>query len=658
VKVHLRVGVALAAAMLAASTATSGLVLAAPSGRAILAGSVPSWATAANFKSAADPSTAVGFRVYLGWQNQAGAEALARAVSNPRSASYGRYLTPAQFRQQFAPSQAQVNAVQGWLRSAGFTLDYTPTNNHYVAAEGTLAQAAVAFSTTFNEYRVNGRTVRAPAGQLSVPATLSGVVTAVLGLDESASFVHTNHITADANPPAAFVNAPPCSTYWAQKTTATTQTPNGLTLPTDGNGPIPFAPCGYVASQLRGAYGVASAVASGTDGRGQTVAIIDAYASPTIVSDVNTYSSLHGMPTFQGNQFNQVVAPGTYRRPQNPKQDPQGWSGEETLDVEAVHSMAPGANIVYVGAPNNYQDLDAALNHVVDRGLARIVTNSYGFPTEALPPGYIKPYNDTLIQAAVEGIGVYFSSGDNGDEIHTVGYRTADWPASSPWVTAVGGTSLAVGASNNYLFETGWGTIRTQLNATNSAWNHATDTFLYAAGGGSSCLFAQPAYQVGIVPSAISTHAGRLCGSFNGRAVPDVGAIADPNTGMLIGQTQTFPDGTTKYSEYRIGGTSLASPIFAGLMALADQARGTAHGFLNPVLYAAPASAFNDIVDPASPIAVVRSDYVNGVDATAGYRFTLREMDQTGTLHTVPGYDDVTGRGTPSGSFLTWFGSH
>src|SRR5262249_43456525 len=155
------------------------------------------------------------------------------------------------------------------------------------------------------------------------------------------------------------------------------------------------------------------------DGRGQTVAVIDAYASPTIVQDVNQWSTNRGLPALRPNQFSQVVAPGTFRRPQNPRQDPQGWYGEQTLDIEAVHGMAPGANIVYVGAPNSYQDLDAALNHVVDRGLAQIVTNSYGWSTELLPPGRVKPVEDTLIQAAAEGIGVYFSSGDDGDETST-----------------------------------------------------------------------------------------------------------------------------------------------------------------------------------------------------------------------------------------------
>src|SRR5439155_1646624 len=131
--------------------------------------------------------------------------------------------------------------------------------------------------------------------------------------------------------------------------------------------------------------------------------------------------------------------------------------------------------------------------------------------------------------------------------------RTVDWPASSPYVTAVGGTSLAVGASNQYLFETGWGTTRSGWNASCSKTATVTwcptppGTWLYGSGGGVSRLFGVPSYQVGIVPSTVFSAQGRT-----GRAVPDVAALGDPNTGYLIGQTQTFPDGASHYSEYRI----------------------------------------------------------------------------------------------------------
>jgi subtilase family serine protease len=455
----------------------------------------------------------------------------------------------------------------------------------------------------------------------------------VIGIDESQSLIQPMTQEPAAPPAAGFRNAAPCSTYWDQYDTATTpvsdptQGASNVFLPNYSGSSRPFAPCGYYGAQLQSAYGVSSALASGVDGSGVTVAVIDAYASPTIESDANTYFSRHGIPTFKNGQFKQVVPPGIFNKPESNKQDPQGWYGEETLDVEAVHTMAPGANVVYVGAPNNRQDLDASLNHVVEKRLADIVTNSYGFSTEFLPRGYIKPYNDTFIQAALEGIGVYFSSGDDGDETFggPASTATVDWPASSPWVSAVGGTSLAQGTAadpTQYLFETGWGTNRNRLNCSGflkqimNNWC-SSEVYLYGSGGGTSRLFAEPGYQQGVVPSQIANRWGSP-----GRAVPDIAAVGDPNTGMLIGQTQQFSTGP-QYDEYRIGGTSLSSPLMAGI-----------------------------IVDPASTVAVVRNDFVNSENGNDGFLLSIRKMNVTFTLHTVPGYDDVTGRGTPNDAFV------
>ena len=621
--------------------------VAATSPRATLTGNVPPWAQAANFKQAASGTDAIGFRIYLAWHDQSGLLALAQQVSDPASSTYGQYLTPAQFHQRFSPSQSEVNAVKSWLTGQGFTVDYIPGNNHYVAAEGTVAQAAAAFGTTFDLYSVQGLTLRAPTSNISVPASVAPLISGVLGLDDSDQLVHTNMAGgpgSDAPPSEAFVSAQPCSSYWGE------QQATGFTNPY-GKGPLPYVPCGYTPQQVKGAYGLGN---TGFDGSGQTVAVIDAYASPTIVQDVNQWSVNRGVPALSPSQFSQVVAPGTFRHPEaGQKQDPQGWYGEETLDIEAVHGMAPGANIVYVGAPNNFQDLDAALNHVVDRHLASIVTNSYGWDSELLPPGRILPVEDTILQGVVEGIGIYFSSGDNGDESLVDGYRTADWPASSPFVTAVGGTSLAVGAGNAYLFETGWGTTRSRWNtscgSTPSWCPKPPGTWLYGSGGGVSQLFGEPFYQSGVVPAAVYNAQGR-----NGRAVPDVAAVGDPNTGYLVGQTQTFPDGSTRYAEYRIGGTSLSSPLFAGLMALADQAAGSPHGFANPALYRLSGSAaFNDVSAPAATVAAVRADYANAVDASAGVLYSLRTFNQTLSLKTTAGYDDVTGLGSPAGSLIT-----
>ncbi|NUR62048.1 MAG: S8 family serine peptidase, partial [Catenulispora sp.] len=294
---------------------------------------------------------------------------------------------------------------------------------------------------------------------------------------------------------------------------------------------------------------------------------------------------------------------------------------------------------------------DAALNDVVDKHLASIVSNSYGNSSENLPVGRIKPENDTFIQAALTGIGVYFSSGDNGDETGgdpaNAAAATPDWPASSPWVTSVGGTSLGVGPAGQYLFETGWQTGRSALAG--GAWSPAAPgTYLYGAGGGTSRLFAQPAYQAGVVPAALS----QVHGGAPMRVEPDIAGLADPTTGMLVGQTQAFPNGTSRYSEYRIGGTSLACPLTAGFIALAQQKAGHDLGFANPLIYAhAGGAAFHDVT-PNNSVHAVRAEYANGIDASNGYVYTLRTMsDDSGlTIHTAAGYDDITGVGTPDGA--------
>jgi subtilase family serine protease len=617
---------------------------AAATSRTALPDSAPNWATPSAQVGSAPNTQTKTFWVYLKLRNSGELDQRIAAVSDPAGASYGNYLTPAQFDARYAPSKSAVSAVSNWLRSAGFSVssDDAPSNNRWVEATGDVAQVEKAFSTQIRTYRHAGRVLQAPNGDLSIPRSVSKSITGITGLDGSDRLVKplqtaqpTPGDLTSAPPSPAFVNAPPCSTYWGEHPASDQPPAYGQTQP--------YAPCGYTPSQLEGAYGIGGAIGSGNNGSGQTVAIIDAFASPTILQDANQYSSLHGLPPVG---FRQIVPPGVFNAPADDPCDPQGWYGEETLDVEAVHSMAPGANVLYVGGKDcNDESLISAMNKIVDKRQAQIITNSYGDAGEDVPRGIVRAWNDTFRQAAVEGIGVYFSSGDEGDEIADIGTRSTDFPASDPLVTAVGGTSLGVGQSNDYLFETGWGTSTSTL--TNGDWAPTPPgDYLYGGGGGTSQVFAEPGYQKGVVPGRIA----RYFGGRPGRAVPDVSAVGDPQTGMLVGQTQTFPDGTTKYSEYRLGGTSLSSPLFAGIMALADQAGGTHHGFANPLFYSdAGSSVFHDIVDPNTQLAVVRNDYVNGVDATDGTTTKLRSFNTTGTIHTRPGYDDVTGVGTPDG---------
>jgi len=174
-----------------------------------------------------------------------------------------------------------------------------------------------------------------------------------------------------------------------------------------------------------------------------------------------------------------------------------------------------------------------------------------------------------------------------------------------------------------------------------------------SGGGGVSKLYAEPSYQRAVVPDRLARN-----GSRRGRVVPDVAILGDPNTGMLIGQTQTFSDGVS-FDVFRIGGTSLSSPLFAGVMALADQRAGYAHGFANPALYRLYQSGAYTDVTAGSALAMVRVNYANGENAADGTSTTARVVDDPNlTIHTGVGYDNVTGMGTPWGpTFLLLMGA-
>ena len=199
---------------------------AAPGQGVKLGGSVPSWARASALKSAASPAARVSFQLQLGWRNAASAAALATAVSDPRSRLYGHYLTAPQFRVRYAPTQASVAAVRAWLTSQGFTVTDVPANHLYVAATGTVAQVEAAFAVKMNVYRVQGASLRAPAQAPTVPASLSHIVTGVVGLAQ-----HVMKPAIIAPPPAGFRNGQPWSAYWGQMVATDKPSAYGVSQP-------------------------------------------------------------------------------------------------------------------------------------------------------------------------------------------------------------------------------------------------------------------------------------------------------------------------------------------------------------------------------------------------------------------------------------------
>jgi subtilase family serine protease len=610
----------------------------ASTGSVTLKGSAPSWAGHAAVRPA-KASGRVSVRVYLAPRGGIAAlRAAVTAASTPGSAAYGRFLTPAQYRARFEPTAAAVASVSAWLRSAGLRITAVEASHRYVSAGGSVAAAERAFGAKLNVYRHAGKLVRAPSSNARVPAGVAGSVLGVTGLSTAPEYSRPQI----GPPPAGFRNARPCS-----KTFGTIP----ATVQADGKTPLPkfqgkvrdYAVCGYTPKQFRGAYGVS---ATGLTGKGQSIGIVDAFAAGTILKDANTYAKRHGDRPFAKGQFTQNMPVKFHLHP-NQCQTPADWAGEETLDVEAAHGMATKAHVTYYGAQSCLnQDLQFALGRVDDQDKVSVVSNSYGGPTAGETAGDIAAWEQVILQGEMEGITFLFSSGDNGDWQAILGFKDTDYPASDPFVTAVGGTSTAIGPNDHLLWQTGWGTEKYSLSTNGQGWVPiAADPFLYGAGGGFSTVFARPSYQNGVV------HGG------SGRAYPDVALDADPTTGMLVGETQIFPTGV-RYDEYRIGGTSLASPLMAGIVADAAQHANGRLGFLNIAIYklaAAHIGAFNDVTSIAG--ANVRPDFANGVNKANGYLYSVRTFDQDSSLRTAPGWDDVTGAGTPNSVFLTAFGS-
>ncbi len=607
--------------------------------RDLLSGTRPVWATARADKGAASDGARVSARVYLAGKDAAGLAAYARAVSDPDSASYGKYLTAKQAQARFGATKAQVAAVKSWLTAAG--LKVTGVTRHYVSVSGDVAAAEKAFGTQLHNFAKGSKTYRAPASAASVPQGLADAVLTVTGLDNAPHMA--THDDQLPPPDTVFRNAGPFSSYYGSKTAST--------LPSAYGKKLPYAVKGYTGKQLRAAYGAGTRT-----GKGVRVAITDAYASPTIAYDAGTYAKRNGDAAWKTGRLHQVL-PQKYTDTKDCSAS--GWYGEETLDVEAVHAVAPAADVTYVGAAScGDGDLLDALGKVVDNHLADIVSNSWGDVESNETPDVAAAYDQIFQLGAVQGIGFYFSSGDDGDEVASSGTKQVDSPANSAWVTAVGGTSLAVGKDDTYLWETGWGTDKADLSADGRSWTGFPGAFTSGAGGGTSRTVAEPSYQRGVVPDALA----KANGADGNRVVPDIAAIADPNTGFLVGQTQSSPDGKKQaYSEYRIGGTSLAAPTIAALQALAQEARGKAIGFANPAIYAkAGSKVYHDVTDnpTGSGLAVARLDFVNGYDATGGLSTSVRSLGKDSSLTAVKGYDDVTGVGTPASGYVESYRRH
>ena len=639
-------GLSAGATAIALTAAAGSASAAASRPRFTLAGSTPGWLSQARNLGATRSGQQVDFGVLLNMRNTAGAAATLQAISTPGSASYGHWLSNKQFDARYGPVRSSVSAVQRWMRSQGFRITTTLPSGMYMEATGSVAQIDRTFNTAVRNYSYRGKLVHANSTALSFPASTPAAVRSavggLLGIDQGSELKQPAD-TLPGPPPGAHYGVQPCSSYYGQKIATNKPEAYGKHQP--------YVICGYTPGQYQSAYGETPLLKRGINGHGVTVAITDAYAAPTIYSDAQRYSKVHGQPQFTHGQFTQKT-PAKNGYNLEKACGPQGWYGEETLDVEAVHAMAPGAKIIYVGAKNCAAGLNEAWASAIDHHIANVITNSWTQGTDnikSIGQAQLKFYEQYSMEAAMTGITVNFSSGDSGDGTSggtKLKNKTVEFPADLPDVSGIGGTSVYIGKNGQHLAEYGWQSDYTTL--TKGHWTPAPPgTYSGGGGGGTSVLFKQPFYQHGKVPTSISQYWGKT----PMRAVPDIAMPADPNTGLEVGQTQKFPHGTY-WAQYRIGGTSLASPLMAGLVAVADQLSHRPLGFINPLYYdrMLGTPALNDIVAPKTPQAEVRTDYANFLNRSQGKLYRLQTIDvQSSTLHDTPGYDDETGVGTPNG---------
>jgi subtilase family serine protease len=586
-------------------------------------GSVPSSQTAA-------------IRVYLAGRDPAGLRALAAQVSTPGAAQYGRYLTPAQYAARFGPTARQVASVSSWL--AGCGMQVTTVTQQFVGATGNQSAVSCVTGAQMHSFRWQGKPMWALAGHPSMPGAVASDVLSVTGLSS---------LTPTAKPAAAT----PATTQLPAATSATCSAYFGATpastLPAAYGAVQPWHVCGYTPSQMRSAYG---AGATGLTGQGTTVAIVDVGASATMSADAQKFASLNGGQPWAAGQYTEVVPAGL------PAQ-PLSWTEEEATDVEAVHTMAPSANVVYVAAAGTADtDFLDALAGIVNNHLADIVSGSWVLGADTgIPAATVAAFELEFLQGAVEGIGFIFASGDTGSQASSQDgsgplVTATQYPASDPLVTAVGGTTLAIGSSGQYSWEAGWETDFAQLSADGTSWAGLPGSFANGSGGGESGLFPMPPWQRALVGSKFGNH----------RVVPDVAMDADQVTGMLVGLSFPLPTGPA-YVQFASGGTSQATPLFAGMQALAQQHAGHPLGLANPVIYAAARTgAFHDVTDaPAGQPSPLAAAYIVTTVSSTG---TLSQTDVMATfgqsasagLATTPGFDDVTGVGSPTAGYLTW----
>jgi subtilase family serine protease len=376
----------------------------------------------------------------------------------------------------------------------------------------------------------------------------------------------------------------------------------------------------YQPAQLTKAYDLAPLHERGVDGRGKTIVIVDAFGSPTIANDLRVFDQTFGLPDPPALTVRQDAGPVPPFDPTNG--DMAGWADETTLDVEWTHVFAPGAKILLEATPvsetegvQGFPEIVKAENYVIDHHLGDVISQSFGATEQTFPSKQsILNLRSAFQNAANHHVTVLASSGDdgatdaelNGSDLYPM--RVNSWPSADPLVTSVGGTMLTLDDNGNRV-------------APDVVWNDLNTVGGGAGGGGLSAVFPRPSFQDGV--RAVTG---------NHRGTPDISLSAAVDGAVVL----YFSFDPNRVGYHLVGGTSEASPEFAGVVAMADQVAGHDLGNINSRLY----------------LLSYNRKLTGEVDVTRGDNSFGPFTNSDGTTHTVtgfaagPGYDLASGNGT------------
>lgn len=561
---------------------------------------------------------------------EAALEQLLRDQQDVTSPGYHQWLTPESFGTRFGMAESDLLAVQSWLRSAGFTISHVTRSRDRVTFSGTAEQVRRAFGTELHHYQIGRELHVAPASEITLPTALAPVTAAILHLADFRPAPQAASLSPSGLQPAVLQPTP-------RYTTLSTQTH-------------------YLApADLAVEYDFQSLTSAFKIGYGQSIAVVgQSFVDTSANGPVQSFSRAM---LLQSGGVSAVLVPGTGVQGVSP-----GDELESELDLEYASGTAQGARVflVYVGVQQNYNVFDS-LAFAIQENISPIISISYGVCEAALSSSELAQANALLAQAAAQGQTVVAASGDQGSTAcvtlpSSLGLTTAQlqaaavsFPASSPYVTAVGGTQMAPGtyspgASTFWKSATSFDQVASLLaHVPEIVWNEGSvTTGILAGGGGVSTVFPRPAWQTGVpgLPAGtsrllpdIALQASLASPGFLFCSVDPLAELAfkapDACLASSVGSGTTYPV---------TGGTSISAPVFAGMLAILNQTQNaTGQGNINPTLYSLAAN-------PATYAAAFH-DVTSGTNACVAGTSSCSAAGQAGFTANV-GYDQATGLGS------------